>query len=123
MKSYKVATFFSGFECSQKNSKYNLRQDECKAVVYALMGHGGFANTSYVMCRMRDLTCIKINCWSFGANALSIITCEYVRVERGVILWGNGDLEGYGRLVFESGNFLYIVMNADGGGNFSKEKL
>ena len=30
MKPYKVAIFFSGLERSLKNSKYNLRQDECK---------------------------------------------------------------------------------------------
>lgn len=35
MKPYKVAIFFSGLERSLKNSKYNLRQDECKAAAYA----------------------------------------------------------------------------------------
>lgn len=39
MKPYKVAIFFSGLERSLKNSKYNLRQDECKAAAYALMGY------------------------------------------------------------------------------------
>ena len=34
MKPYKVAIFFSGLERSLKNSKYNLRQDECKAAAY-----------------------------------------------------------------------------------------
>lgn len=33
----KVAIFFSGLERSLKNSKYNLRQDECKAAAYALI--------------------------------------------------------------------------------------
>ena len=41
MKPYKVAIFFSGLERSLKNSKYNLRQDECKAAAYALMGYAG----------------------------------------------------------------------------------
>lgn len=35
MKPYKVAIFFSGLERSLKNSKYNLRQDECKAAAYS----------------------------------------------------------------------------------------
>ena len=42
MKPYKVAIFFSGLERSLKNSKYNLRQDECKAAAYALMGYAGW---------------------------------------------------------------------------------
>ena len=44
MKPYKVAIFFSGLERSLKNSKYNLRQDECKAAAYALMGFAGIHN-------------------------------------------------------------------------------
>ena len=44
MKPYKVAIFFSGLERSLKNSKYNLRQDECKAAAYALMGYAGMLN-------------------------------------------------------------------------------
>lgn len=44
MKPYKVAIFFSGLERSLKNSKYNLRQDECKAAAYALMGYAGIVN-------------------------------------------------------------------------------
>ena len=35
MKPYKIAISFSGLERSLKNSKYNLRQDECKAAAYA----------------------------------------------------------------------------------------
>lgn len=42
MKPYKVAIFFSGLERSLKNSKYNLRQDECKAAAYALTGAGRY---------------------------------------------------------------------------------
>lgn len=41
MKPYKIGIFFSGLERSLKNSKYNLRQDECKAAAYALMSYAG----------------------------------------------------------------------------------
>ena len=47
MKPYKVAIFFSGLERSLKNSKYNLRQDECKAAAYALMGYAGMDYDSH----------------------------------------------------------------------------
>lgn len=36
MKPYKIAIFFSGLERSLVGSKYNMRQDECKAAAYAL---------------------------------------------------------------------------------------
>ena len=48
MKPYKVAIFFSGLERSLKNSKYNLRQDECKAAAYALMGYAGTVSYTHL---------------------------------------------------------------------------
>ena len=52
MKPYKVAIFFSGLERSLKNSKYNLRQDECKAAAYALMGYAGIRKLN-ILCMLR----------------------------------------------------------------------
>lgn len=79
MKPYKVAIFFSGLERSLKNSKYNLRQDECKAAAYALMGYAGMDYDTlqipgFGMCRMRSLKPIKIVCRSCGADVQNIIT-------------------------------------------------
>ena len=56
MKSYKIGIFFSGLERSLKNSKYNLRQDECKAAAYALMGYAGLDYGTFAEARLRDGT-------------------------------------------------------------------
>ena len=55
MKPYKIAIFFSGLERSLKNSKYNLRQDECKAAAYALMGYAGMDYGTFADTRLRDV--------------------------------------------------------------------
>ena len=55
MKPYKIAIFFSGLERSLKNSKYNLRQDECKAAAYALMGYAGMDYDTFANTRLRDV--------------------------------------------------------------------
>ena len=79
MKPYKVAIFFSGLERSLKNSKYNLRQDECKAAAYALMGYAGMDYDTFANTRLRDVPyevfeAIKIVCRSCGADVQNIIT-------------------------------------------------
>ena len=55
MKSYKIGIFFSGLERSLKNSKYNLRQDECKAAAYALMGYAGLDYGTFAEARLSDV--------------------------------------------------------------------
>ena len=55
MKPYKIAIFFSGLERTLKNSKYNLRQDECKAAAYALMGYAGIQYDTFANTRLRDV--------------------------------------------------------------------
>lgn len=81
MKPYKVAIFFSGLERSLKNSKYNLRQDECKAAAYALMAMQAWTMTPLqipdcAMCRMRCLKPIKTVCQNCGADEQNTITAS-----------------------------------------------
>ena len=88
MKPYKVAIFFSGLERSLKNSKYNLRQDECKAAAYALMGYvQGWTMTPLqiprcAMCRMRCLKPIKTVCQNCGVDAQNTITASLLVPKR-----------------------------------------
>lgn len=109
MKSYKIGIFFSGLERSLKNSKYNLRQDECKAAAYALMGYAGLDYGTFAEARLRDVPyeaiygLIKIVYRSCGAGRAEHFYSEFARAEKGAELWRKGDLEGYGQLVFESG--------------------
>ena len=81
MKPYKIAIFFSGLERSLKNSKYNLRQDECKAAAYALMGYAGMDYGTFADTRLRDVPyevfeVIRIICQSYGADVRNITTAN-----------------------------------------------
>lgn len=108
MKSYKIGIFFSGLERSLKNSKYNLRQDECKAAAYALMGYADLDYGTFAEARLRD---VPYEVFEAYKNRLPKLWCrraehfysEFARAEKGAELWRNRDLEGYGQLVFESG--------------------
>ncbi len=141
MKPYKVAIFFSGLDRSLKNSKYNLRQDECKAAAYALLGYAGLPYGNFKDTRLRDVpyevfVAYKNRLPEIWARRAEHYFTEFARAEKGAQLWREGDLESYGQLVFESGassinNYecgceelirLYEIMrNTDGiyGGRFS----
>lgn len=108
MKPYKVAIFFSGLERSLKNSKYNLRQDECKAAAYALMGYAGMDYDTFANTRLRDVPfdvfeSYKDRLPELWRRRAEHYYSEFARAEKGAELWRKGDLEGYGQLVFESG--------------------
>lgn len=55
MKPYSIAVFFSGLERSLTSSKYNMRQDECKAAAYALMAYSGMDYGKFLDTRLRDV--------------------------------------------------------------------
>ena len=108
MKPYRIAVFFSGLERSLRNSKYNLRQDECKAAAYALLGYAGLDYGAFADTRLRDVPFTVFDAyknrlpepWRWRAEHYY---GEFARAERGAQLWRRGDLEGYGQLVFDSG--------------------
>jgi galactokinase/galacturonokinase len=108
MKPYKIAIFFSGLERSLKNSKYNLRQDECKAASYALMGFAGMDYGTFEDSRLRNVPVEVFEAYKDRLPKLWRKRAEHYyseqkRAEEGAALWKKGDLEGYGQLVFESG--------------------
>lgn len=108
MKPYRIAVFFSGLERSLRNSKYNLRQDECKAAAYALLGYAGMDYGTFADTRLRD---VSVEVFDSYKNRLpepwrrraEHYYGEYARAEQGAELWRRGDLEGYGQLMFASG--------------------
>jgi len=108
MKPYKIAIVFSGLERSLANSKYNLRQDECKAAAYALMGYAGMDYGNFAEANLRavpkevfDLYQDRLpELWRKRAKHYY---CEFERAQKGAKLWREGNLEEYGKLVFESG--------------------
>ena len=108
MKPYKIAILFSGLERSLANSKYNLRQDECKAAAYALMGYAGMDYGTFAETRLRSVPVEVFETYKdrlpelWRRRAAHYYT-EFARAEAGAELWRKGDLEGYGQLVFASG--------------------
>lgn len=141
MKPFKVAIIFSGLERSLANSSYNLRVDECKAAAYELKGLANMEYGKFNDTRLRDVpreifeeykSCLPVNWYRRALHFYD----ENERVMLGVQAWKDGDLDKFGKLIFESGyssiyNYetgseelraLYEIMtNTDGiyGGRFS----
>ena len=108
MPPYAIAVFFSGLERSLANSKYNLRQDECKAAAYSLLAYAGLDYGKFADTRLRDVPREVFEKYqdrlpeSFRKRARHYYG-EFSRVEAGVKAWRDGDLARYGDLVFASG--------------------
>ena len=108
MKPYKIAIFFSGVERSLAGSKYNARVDEAKAAAYALLAHAGMDYGKFADAHLTDVPRevfdtyghLLPETWRKRANHF-FTECE--RVERGADAWRRGDIEEFGKLVFESG--------------------
>ncbi len=108
MKPYSFGIFFSGLERSLTNSKYNLRQDECKAAAFSLLAYAGLDYGKFKDTRLRDVSVTIYREYRdrlpvpFQKRAEHFFT-EYERAEAGVDAWRKGDLDRYGELVFASG--------------------
>ena len=108
MKPYSIAIFFSGLERSLANSAYNLRQDECKAAAYDLLAYAGMDYGKFIDTRLRDVPFEVYQEYkdrlpeNFRKRAKHYFN-EIYRAEQGAKAWEAGDLDAYGKLVFESG--------------------
>ena len=108
MKPYKIAIFFSGLERSLASSKYNLRVDECKSAAYSLLAHAGLDYGKYEDTRLRDVPRAVYEQYKHKLPELWRRRAEHyytetARAEAGAEAWSKGDLDAYGKLVFESG--------------------
>lgn len=141
MKPYQIAVFFSGIERNLAGSKFNMRVDEAKSAAYALMAYAGMEYGKFNEARLRDVPRDvyeqhKEKLPENWRKRAEHFYTEFARVQQGAEAWRRGDLEGYGRLSFESGHSsiynwetgsdelrtLYEIMkNTDGiyGGRFS----
>ena len=105
---FKIAVFFSGLERSLATSAYNLRQDECKAAAYSLLAHAGLEYGKFADTRLRDVPTPVFEQYkhllpdNFRKRAEHYFS-EYRRAEEGAEAWRRGDLETYGKLIFQSG--------------------
>ena len=108
MKPYKIAIFFSGIERTLAGSKFNMRVDECRSAAYALKAYEGMEYGKFPDTYLRDVPYdvylkhkdkLPLN-WAKRAEHWY---SEFERVEKGAKAWRKGDLEEYGRLIFQSG--------------------
>lgn len=108
MKPYKIAIFFSGVERSLAGSRYNARVDEAKAAAYALLAFEGIEYGKFSDVRLTDVPRELFDKHGdrlpadWKKRATHFYT-ECDRVKLGVEAWKNGDIEAFGKLVFESG--------------------
>ena len=108
MKPYKIAIFFSGVERTLAKSNYNVRVDECRACAYSLLAYNGdeysrLKNTSLRNVPYEVYLKYKDKLPTPWQKRAEHYYSESQRVQKGVELWKNGDIEGFGKLIFESG--------------------
>lgn len=109
MKPYKIAIFFSGLERSLASSKFNMRVDECKGAAYALKAFAGIEYGKFDDTRLRDISSDIFEQYkdrlpeNWRKRAEHFYT-ENERVLKGAEAWRKGNIEEFGRLIFESGH-------------------
>ena len=108
IKPWKIAIFYSGLEHSLVGSKFNMRVDELRAGVYALQAYAGLDYGKFKDAAARNVPREIYNQYKDRLPDPWRKRCEhwyteFERVEKGAELWRKGDIEGYGRLSFESG--------------------
>ncbi len=109
MKPYKIAIFFSGIERTLAGSAFNMRVDECRSAGYALKAFSGMPYGKFNETNLRDVPYeiyeaykdqLPVN-WMKRAEHWYT---EFERVQKGAEAWRNGDIDTFGKLIFQSGN-------------------
>lgn len=108
MKPYKIAIFFSGVERTLAGSKFNMRVDECRSAAYALKAYGGMEYGKFKETHLREVPYevyleYKDRLPENWRKRAEHFYTEFARVEAGAEAWRKGDIEGFGKLCFESG--------------------
>ena len=108
MPDFEIAIIFSGLERKLAGSAYNMRVDECKAASYALKGFAHLEYGKFNDTYLRDVPAgiflqYKDKLPSNWAKRAEHFYSENERVKKGVKAFQNGNLEEFGKLIFESG--------------------
>lgn len=107
-KTFTFMILFSGVERSLAGSKFNMRVDEARSAAYALMAFSGLEYGKFEDACLRDVPFEIYEKYkhklpeNWRKRAEHFYT-ENQRVEQGVLAWAKGDIETFGKLVFESG--------------------
>ncbi len=108
MKPYKIAIFFSGIERTLTGSRFNQRVDECRSAAYALKAFAGMEYGKLNETHLREVPYeiylkYKDRLPENWMKRAEHWYTEFLRVQKGVEAWRNGDIELFGKLSFESG--------------------
>ena len=108
MKPYRIAVIFSGVERSLAGSGYNTRVDECRAAAYALKAYAGLEYGKISETVLREVPGevylqYKDRLPENWRKRTEHYYSEFDRVQRGAEAWRSGNLEEFGRLIFQSG--------------------
>lgn len=108
MKPFEIMIVFGGKERQLAGSAYNIRVDECKAAAYALKA---FSCMDYGECRDTYLRDVPYGVYLEYRDRLpenwrkraDHFYGEKRRVRDGIKAWKDGNIEDFGKLMFESG--------------------
>ncbi len=108
MPDYEIMIVFSGLEHALIHSDYNARVDECRAAAYAMFAYSGMPYGKISEAFLRDVpdgvfekyADMLPDTWRRRAEHYY---AETARVKLGTRAWMRGDLNAFGRLMFESG--------------------
>lgn len=109
MQDFEICIIFSGVERKLAGSAYNMRVDECKAAAYALKAYAGMEYGKFETAYLRDVPRgifeehAEVLPRNWYKRALHFYD-ENARVKQGILSWQQGDIEAFGRLIFESGS-------------------
>ena len=109
MPEYRIAVFFSGVSRALIGSAYNARVDECKAAAYTLKAYAGIPYGRFAETYLRDVPedvyrQFRSRLPENFVKRADHFYGEMARVGAAVEAWRKGDLAGFGRYMFESGN-------------------
>jgi len=117
MKPYEIAIIYSGMERTLVGSMFNMRVDELKSAAFAIKayslgdGSGDSFDVPYgkhIDMRLRDVPNAVYRRYmdrlpDMWRRRAEHFYSENVRVEKGAGAWRRGDIDAYGKLIFESG--------------------
>lgn len=105
---FEIAIIYSGVSRKLAGSAYNLRVDECRAAAYALKGYSGMEYGKLADTHLREVPKSVYDeyksmlppTWKKRAHHYYY---ETERVKNGIRAWREGDMQTFGRMIFESG--------------------
>ena len=108
MPPYEFAVIFSGKERKLANTAFNSRVDEAKAAAFALRAFADIPYGSFKDSYMRD---VPREVFDEYKDKIPPAWCrrakhfygEFSRVQQGAKAWEQGDIERFGKIMFESG--------------------